>query len=625
MMDAIVSGRAGKAILLDGNSLFSVEVGAPDKLVPRQEWELRLLLGDARDIQIFENIDQKSVADKLSFASDSVYALDLALITLDAELPEDVRKEAADELNLLLHDKKLIKRLESILYASPLPDNGDIKGVLTYSSGATQTLFQNLAACQSTIREVWQAFLLIPEKFFGDSEAKEAFRRIAVDGGMFRDLVILLEQGKGVANFLVTHLSVQPRYRTALQEWVKPFHEQFQRGAISREIEETVTSKKPARHENRHRKKKKVPAEERLKKVESQKQLVVQWLQRHDLRRARDIVKELVAHQLENGGPKYAAMSLCDLAVEAQQRGYYSFQLELTEQSISLVPDDGVAWTQKGEALLELSRPVEAFEAYEQAIRFRRNPISLCGRANVLKSLGKLEAALQAYNEVIADFPNDVVARNGRAEVLKAQGELTAALQAYNEVIADFPNDVVAKYARTCVLTELGRYEEALVGLPDSVVVTYQDWIGYHVRGMIYLRMGKIDEAAWVLEQGVADAPWPSQKEFFRNAFAAVCLRRKDYAMAISYLEQVSFPYIQTYTDVLKLHSYGELGEITQASEAYERVKKSPAAPKELTEELHWRYIVQEEPRHDDDWLFTNEINLLISSVSPQAMSAFVC
>ena len=60
------------------------------------------------------------------------------------------------------------------------------------------------------------------------------------------------------------------------------------------------------------------------------------------------------------------------------------------------------------------------------------------GKAGVLKALGRLDEALEAYDATLREFPQDVVVRNGKAEVLKALGRLDEALGAYGATVREF-------------------------------------------------------------------------------------------------------------------------------------------------------------------------------------------
>ena len=50
-MNAVISGSAGVALLVDGDRLSSIDIGALDEVVPRSSTEVRLLFGDSGDLQ----------------------------------------------------------------------------------------------------------------------------------------------------------------------------------------------------------------------------------------------------------------------------------------------------------------------------------------------------------------------------------------------------------------------------------------------------------------------------------------------------------------------------------------------------------------------------------------------
>src|SRR5947209_16167054 len=110
-MDAIISGRAGVALLIAGEVLSSFDVEDPATLLPRRPADLRLLFGEAPDIQFLEGVNHAEAAQQLERAFNCASALDLALILFDSELTDDVRDDAADELERLLSDPPVVEYL----------------------------------------------------------------------------------------------------------------------------------------------------------------------------------------------------------------------------------------------------------------------------------------------------------------------------------------------------------------------------------------------------------------------------------------------------------------------------------------------------------------------------------
>src|SRR5438045_561883 len=193
-MDAVISGRAGKALLLDGESLKSFDVDDPYKLVPRQQSDLPYLFGETQDLRVIESADIKSIQRELKHDCEWNWALDLTLISLDAELPDEIRKEALEGLDELLIDNRVVEHLENILYARPLPEDADLAGALKLCDEAHSTntfaLLQDFQEHQPLIDEVSEAWDTIPTKTFGGYDQQAEFQHVTVREWLFRALVI---------------------------------------------------------------------------------------------------------------------------------------------------------------------------------------------------------------------------------------------------------------------------------------------------------------------------------------------------------------------------------------------------------------------------------------------------
>ncbi len=193
-MNAILSGRSGRALIIEGNSLTSFDVNDPSSVVPRQQADLPYLFGEAADLRVLENTTLESVKHELRNDCNFTWALDLALISLDPELAEDVRKMAVDGLNELFRRQNTLEQVENVLYAEPLPKTADPRGVLVFCvsvAGATvQGFFQRLEEFQPKISNISRAWESIPSKSFGSYDNRDEFRSVAVKKGLFRALVI---------------------------------------------------------------------------------------------------------------------------------------------------------------------------------------------------------------------------------------------------------------------------------------------------------------------------------------------------------------------------------------------------------------------------------------------------
>jgi tetratricopeptide (TPR) repeat protein len=272
-----------------------------------------------------------------------------------------------------------------------------------------------------------------------------------------------------------------------------------------------------------------------------------------------------------------------------------------------------------------MNRLEEALVAYDEAIAdFPQDVFARSGRAEVLRSMNRPEEALVAYDEAVAHFPQDVVARNGRAEVLRSMNRLEEALAAYNQVTAAFPANLVARNARAVVLAGLGRWDEALVGLPDQPPVSEQDWIGYHIRGMILLRRGNLDEAAQVFTAGIRRSRSAEQRDYFRSALALTNLRRGRAPDAAETLGTLETPAIDPIANLLRLHAFCILSQRELAAEADGKLAAvAEAGVQEVRFEVRRRFLAGGPPLHSEPWILEQEAILLLAAVATLLSSRF--
>ena len=616
-MNAIISGRSRRALLIDGQSLRSFELDDSAVAVSRTRLDLPFLFGDASDLRTIENATAQTVERKLREDSDFTLALDLVLISFDQELSEDLRQEALEGLAELFAEKTILDRVENVLYSKPLPEDSDLPGALSLvSSDQTSTIVQFLGRLrdyQLLITRVDQAWEAIPKETFGGEGNRKIFRVAALEEGLARTLVTL-EASASTFTFLLKaglNPSIQrlPNHRQVLQAWIAPFRRLREMPMLVSDQEE----KEAFSEEQRFARRGKIDRRAVLREAVKRKSVIIEAMHRRDLARVHDLVDELVAYQQTNSESQHTAKSLCDLAMEAKDLGMTSLQLSLTERSVNIAPGDGWSWAQYADALLGMQRLTEALKAYGQAIAFDAGVVAKNGWAEVLKAQGRFADALAAFDEVISLYPDNVVAKSGRAEVLKAQGRFADALAAFDEVISLYPDDRFARNGRSYVLLALHRYHDALDALPNTAPVDLQDWIAQHIRGMILLRLGQTVDSIKVFNYGLMNSPFLTTREYFRGALALSWLRNGELKKAEETLDLVTLATIQPAADVIRIHVFGAQNDRERAVKAYTNLKSTQyLLQDELTRELHHRYILENQPTKSEEWVFEKEVDMLL-------------
>lgn len=549
-MDAVISGRSGVALLMDGEEWRSFDVASFGTFVSRRQTDLPYLFGEARDLKFLSNVHPEDAIRELRVAYDCACALDLTLILLDEGSETEIRTEAAAELNDLLSESHVRDYLEAIFSAKPLPSGTDVAAAsfICTSAGAdkTDSFIHALSDRQEDIRKVREEWDAIPIDVFNGYDARQAFEIAAVQSQLFRKLVDVSTQRMTADHFRIYALrqesiTTQANHREVLRHWVESFRipslEKRGRTIISDDNDSLETDRFA-----RERRPTKIERQKILERVESKKQRIGQALHNRELERVRILIDELVDYQLANGEPIHVVKSLCDLAMDAKAAGMSDLQLELTERSVGIAPDDGWSWAQYADALFHLDRLQEALLAYDNATAFGAQIVAQNGRAEVLKAQGQFEAAVSAYDAVIALHSDDVFAQVGRAGVFKSQGEYAAALGAYDTVIAHHPENVVAQTGRAAVLKAQGEYAAALEAYDRIILRHPEDVIVRTGRAEVLKAQGEYAAALDAYDSILAFRPGDA---FAQNGRAEVLKVQGKLSEAISAYESVrrTFPH----------------------------------------------------------------------------------
>ena len=203
-MDAMISGNAGRAILLEGEELLSFDLESGQDWVQRQPHEFPYLLGEISDFQILENTNREKAVQNLRSAYDANTALQLTLMALDPETDGQLGQEASQELDQLLADPVVEERLESVLYARPLPQSSSLGQGLNFAAQQPRTLglLQRLQLRQGLIKRVFEAWQRVPDRFFSRNYDRKSFYRQLLLAGLLKDLVLQLESGRSIDELL---------------------------------------------------------------------------------------------------------------------------------------------------------------------------------------------------------------------------------------------------------------------------------------------------------------------------------------------------------------------------------------------------------------------------------------
>ena len=518
-MEAIISGQAGVALLLLGEERFaSIHAGETDVLIPRSRGDFPFLFGGAGDLQFLEDASHADVIERFQIVQKQADALHLTLILLDPELSNEVRNDAADDLEDLYGLREILEHVECVLFARPLPLSADLVGALNLTDHDSfprlRPFLLRLRDVQGIIRQVYSTWEQIAGGAFDAADPAREFAGAMVREGVFRDLVLALLNGTPIADVYLRvminpHLTRLSNRRRILTDWFTRFSD-LDEDSLPRSEEEGEerladhewdTRKAAEKRRSAHHRG--IDREDVRSKIESQKTAIVALMRKSNLALTRKRIEELIAYQKTRGETVFICKSLCDLAQQAKDLGLHSLQLELTQRSIEEKPDDGWSWSQHADALLRNGRPREALVAYDQAEGFAGGVVTRNGRAETLRAMNRLDEALAAYDQAIRNFPNSVVARSGRAETLCAMNRLDEALAAYNEAIRDFPADIFARNGRAETLCAMNRLDEALAAYDQAIRDFPDNVVARTGRAETLRAMNRLDEALDAYDEAI--------------------------------------------------------------------------------------------------------------------------
>jgi protein O-GlcNAc transferase len=150
----------------------------------------------------------------------------------------------------------------------------------------------------------------------------------------------------------------------------------------------------------------------------------------------------------------------------------------------------------RGNALRQLKRHVEALESYSRAIALEpKHAGAFLGRANVLFELQHYSEAAAVYDEALVLRPDLIEAWIGRGNSMAKLRQYIRALAAYDEALARNPSSAHSWLGRGTVLLELRRYSEAIAAHERALELQPGLTAARFGLGNIHLELKQYDKA----------------------------------------------------------------------------------------------------------------------------------
>jgi len=582
-MEALISGQAGVAVLIHGDTVASFTIDEPDVLVELSSSAIPYIFSQVTDLVEVRGLSKEKALAELKIAWGKDRILQLTLLLLNSEDTEEVRTSAAECIEEFLTNSELKNFLLDRLFMAPSPIIGCTAEAIGIASRANLThvvdALSHVERYQDEIRRCRLAWDSIPFDAFRDTETRKHFEYVAVTSGAFRRFAETANERKKFDSALMQalqELHKLPNSRTVLVSWTKSFRPQHSK-SVSKQIEEEVELSSTTISDKREFRPRRMSAKDALENVIKQKEAIVHLIKRGDIGRARRYVDQLVQFQIGNGDDKYAVMSLCDLAQQAKEASSHSFQLELAKRAVELLPGDGWACGQLADAYFCLEQYDNARRYFEVAEQHGNVAFAATGRARILRAQGLLDEALSVYMRAAEEFPSDVIPWLGRAEVLRDMWRLEDALAVYSEAINKFPHEKVPRCGRAAVLKDLGNLNEALQVYESNISEFPNDQISYGGKAGVLKDMGMLADAFSEYDKAIEKFP---DEIVLRNGRASVLREMGKLEEALSEFEDIIASFLPNeFTLAGRAETLKEMGKVTEATLAYDDVaEKFPRA-----------------------------------------------
>jgi predicted O-linked N-acetylglucosamine transferase (SPINDLY family) len=185
-----------------------------------------------------------------------------------------------------------------------------------------------------------------------------------------------------------------------------------------------------------------------------------------------------------------------------------------------------------GIAAAQANRPAEAEPLLARAVAARPElAVAHNNHANVLRALGRHDAAVAGYDQAIRLEPRDALAWCNRGGALRALGRDELALDSYARAIALRADYVEAHYSRAVILHALGRIEEAIAGYERAIALASGFADAHYNLGNALLALRRHDAALAAYDAAIALVPGAAEAHNNRGT-ALLELGRPDDALA---------------------------------------------------------------------------------------------
>jgi tetratricopeptide (TPR) repeat protein len=190
------------------------------------------------------------------------------------------------------------------------------------------------------------------------------------------------------------------------------------------------------------------------------------------------------------------------LGMEILNGGNNQLAEEHLRRATELDPEDVEAHLNRGRALHNLNRSVEALAEFDKVLALNRNlTLARFHRGMVRYELGEYDAAIEDLRREIESNPEYPPSYLFRGLALIAKGEWARALPDLDIAARRMPENVRAQYGRARCLRQLGKNREAEEGLRKTMELDPSDPSPVNALARLLLETGRAEEAQQMFQK----------------------------------------------------------------------------------------------------------------------------
>jgi len=181
------------------------------------------------------------------------------------------------------------------------------------------------------------------------------------------------------------------------------------------------------------------------------------------------------------------------LAVYDFNRKIKNYQtIENYNKSLEIDPEDFKAWTNKGNAFMELKEHEKAIESYDKALEI--NPqftTAWYNKGIALAELRKYQKAIESYDAGLKIGPNNAKMWNNKGIILTKLGKYQEALECYENALKIDSKNARTWFNKGIVLEILDKYQEALEYFDKALELDPKDVKTWYNKGNVLQKLGR--------------------------------------------------------------------------------------------------------------------------------------